>query len=49
MEPHPATDRPDGSCLGRRPDEGQEEAPVPAAPASPEDRPADPDEPMNPA
>ncbi|TWA70003.1 hypothetical protein FBZ82_104163 [Azospirillum brasilense] len=36
--------RPDGSCLGRLPDEH-----VPAAPAEPKDNPAPPTEPMNPA
>lgn len=40
--------RPDGSCLGRLSDE-QEDKPVPAAPAEPEDNPAPPTEPMNPA
>ncbi|CCD02428.1 hypothetical protein FBZ85_109143 [Azospirillum brasilense] len=39
--------RPDGSCLGRLPDE--EDEPVPAAPAEPEDTPVPPTEPMNPA
>lgn len=40
--------RPDGSCLGRLPEEDDDE-PVPAAPAEPEDTPAPPTEPMNPA
>jgi hypothetical protein len=40
--------RPDGTCLGRLPEEEPEEA-VPAAPADPEAPPADPAEPMNPA
>ncbi|MBP2314846.1 hypothetical protein [Azospirillum soli] len=40
--------RPDGSCLGRHPEEEDEE-PVPAAPADPEDAPVQPTEPMNPA
>lgn len=39
--------RPDGSCLGHRPEEPDEE-PVPAAPAGPEEKPADPAAPMNP-
>ena len=42
--------RPDGSCLGRHPEEkGQEEASVPAAPAGQEEPPVNPAEPMNPA
>ncbi|WP_448206083.1 hypothetical protein [Azospirillum sp. sgz302134] len=46
--------RPDGSCLGRQPeeddqDEGRNEPPVPAAPADPREPPADPATPMNPA
>ena len=40
--------RPDGSCLGRPPEEDDEE-PIPAAPAEPEDAAVQPDEPMNPA
>ena len=40
--------RPDGTCLGRLPEEEHEKE-VPAAPADPEAPPADPAEPMNPA
>lgn len=40
--------RPDGSCLGRLPEEEDDES-VPAAPARPEDDPVQPTEPMNPA
>lgn len=40
--------RPDGTCLGRRPEE-EAEGPVPVAPAEPEDPPVDPAEPINPA
>lgn len=40
--------RPDGSCLGRFPEEEPAD-PVPVAPAEPQDAPVDPAEPMNPA
>lgn len=39
--------RPDGSCLGRPPEEDKE--PVPAAPAEPGNADVQPSEPMNPA
>lgn len=41
--------RPDGSCLGRHPEEKSEEESVPAAPAGQEEPPVNPAEPMNPA
>jgi hypothetical protein len=40
--------RPDGSCLGRHPEEKSEDS-VPAAPAGQEEPPVNPAEPMNPA
>lgn len=40
--------RPDGTCLGRQPEEQPEES-VPEAPAAPEAPPIDPTAPMNPA
>lgn len=40
--------RPDGTCLGRRPEE-QPDEPVPEAPADPEAPPVDPTAPTNPA
>jgi hypothetical protein len=41
---------PDGSCLGRHPEEkGQEKEAVPTAPAGQEEPPVNPAEPMNPA
>jgi hypothetical protein len=42
--------RPDGSCLGRHPEEkSEEEESVPAAPAGQEEPPVNPAEPINPA
>lgn len=42
--------RSDGSCLGRLPEEDEEDGagPVPTAPADPADPPVDPGEPTNP-